>query len=90
MSDINWLESFINKESLKTTPEIEIIIKSNKFINNIETKIEEMEVFAILKARQLGFEPGAHILLTGGVPTGVGSTNFMKILKLKAINEEML
>jgi len=52
--------------------------------------IEEMEAFAILKARQLGFEPGSHILLTGGVPTGVGSTNFMKILKLKAINEEML
>ena len=42
MSNINWLESFINKDSLKTTPEIEIIIKSNKFINNIETKIEEM------------------------------------------------
>jgi pyruvate kinase len=52
--------------------------------------IEEMEAFAILKARQLGLEPGSHILLTGGVPTGVGSTNFMKILTLKAINEEIL
>jgi pyruvate kinase len=52
--------------------------------------IEEMEAFAILKARQLGLEPGSHILLTGGVPTGVGSTNFMKILTLKAINEETL
>jgi pyruvate kinase len=52
--------------------------------------IEDMEVFAILKARQIGLKPGANILLTGGVPTGVGSTNFMKILTLKDINEEKL
>jgi len=52
--------------------------------------IEDMEAFAILKARQLGLKPGANILLTGGVPTGVGSTNFMKILTLKALKEEQL
>ena len=52
--------------------------------------IEDMEAFAIFKARQLGLNPGANILLTGGVPTGVGSTNFMKILTLKAIKEERL
>lgn len=52
--------------------------------------IEEMEAFAILKARQLGLKPGAHILLAGGVPTGVGSTNFMKILTLKELNESSL
>jgi pyruvate kinase len=52
--------------------------------------IEDMEAFAILKARQLGLKPGANILLTGGVPTGVGSTNFMKILTLKDIKEERL
>lgn len=52
--------------------------------------IEDMEVFAILKARQIGLKPGANILLTGGVPTGVGSTNFMKILTLKDIKEEAL
>jgi pyruvate kinase len=52
--------------------------------------IEDMEAFAILKARQLGLKPGANVLLTGGVPTGVGSTNFMKILTLKAIKEEQL
>jgi hypothetical protein len=52
--------------------------------------IEDMEAFAILKARQIGLKPGANILLTGGVPTGVGSTNFMKILTLKDIIEEKL
>lgn len=52
--------------------------------------IEDMEAFAILKARQLGLKPGANILLTGGVPTGVGSTNFMKILTLKDIKEDRL
>lgn len=52
--------------------------------------IEEMEAFAILKARQLGLKPGAHILLAGGVPTGVGSTNFMKILTLKELDQSHL
>jgi pyruvate kinase len=52
--------------------------------------IEEMEAFAILKARQIGLKPGANILLAGGVPTGVGSTNFMKILTLKALQEHAL
>ena len=52
--------------------------------------IEEMEAFAILKARQLGLKPGAHIILAGGVPTGVGSTNFMKILTLKELNQSSL
>lgn len=52
--------------------------------------IEDMEAFAILKARQIGLKTGSNILLTGGVPTGVGSTNFMKILTLKDIKEEQL
>jgi pyruvate kinase len=52
--------------------------------------IEDMEAFAILKARQIGLKAGANILLTGGVPTGVGSTNFMKILTLKEIKEDKL
>jgi len=52
--------------------------------------IEDMEVLAILKARQLGFAPGAQVLLTGGVPTGAGKTNFMKILMLNPLNEEFL
>ena len=52
--------------------------------------IEDMEVLAILKARQLGFGPGAQVLLTGGVPTGAGKTNFMKILMLNPLDEEMI
>ena len=52
--------------------------------------IEDMEVLALLKARQLGFKPGAQILLTGGVPTGAGKTNFMKILMLNELNEDRL
>jgi ABC-type iron transport system FetAB ATPase subunit len=52
--------------------------------------IEEMEAFAILKARQLGFKPGDQIILTGGVPTGVGSTNFMKIITIKEVKETTL
>jgi hypothetical protein len=53
MTEINWLESFINTDCLKMTPEIEIIMKSNKFINNIETKIEEMEVDFLSKMHEI-------------------------------------
>ena len=60
------------------------------YVKNLPQIIEEMEAFALLKARQLGLPIGSNILLTGGVPTGVGSTNFMKILTLKALNEELL
>jgi pyruvate kinase len=49
--------------------------------------IEDMEVMAILKARRLNYEPGTQIILTGGTPTGSGKTNFMKILKLKPLQE---
>lgn len=60
------------------------------YASSLPQFIEEMEAFAILKARQLGLKPGAHILLAGGVPTGVGSTNFMKILTLKELNQTNL
>ena len=60
------------------------------FAPSLPQFIEEMEAFAILKARQLGLKPGAHIILAGGVPTGVGSTNFMKILTLKELNQAHL
>ncbi len=53
MEEINWLESFINKDSLNMIPEIENIMKSNKFINNIETKIEEMEVDFLSKMHEI-------------------------------------
>jgi pyruvate kinase len=60
------------------------------FAPSLPQFIEEMEAFAILKARQLGLKPGSHIILAGGVPTGVGSTNFMKILTLKELNQAHL
>ena len=60
------------------------------YIKNLPQLIEEMEAYALLKARQLGLPIGSNVLLTGGVPTGVGSTNFMKILTLKALNESSL
>jgi hypothetical protein len=60
------------------------------YVKNLPQLIEEMEAFALLKARQVGLPIGSNVLLTGGVPTGVGSTNFMKILTLKALNEELL
>lgn len=53
-------------------------------ISSMPQFIEDMEVYALLKARQLGINAGEHIIVTGGTPTGVGKTNFMKIL---AINE---
>jgi uncharacterized protein YccT (UPF0319 family) len=53
MEQINWLDTFINKDSLIMTPEIENIMKSNKFINNIETKIEEMEVDFLSKMYEI-------------------------------------
>jgi hypothetical protein len=53
MEEINWLESFINKDSLIMTSDIESIMKTNKFINNIETKIEEMEVDFVSKMNEI-------------------------------------
>lgn len=44
--------------------------------------IEDMEVLAILKAKQVGLKPGDKVILTGGTPVGSGKSNFMKILKI--------
>jgi pyruvate kinase len=49
--------------------------------------IEDMEVLALFKARQLGLKPGEHIILTGGTPTGAGKTNFMKILMINQLRD---
>ncbi len=49
--------------------------------------IEEMEVLALMKARQLGIEPGSPIILTGGTPTGASKTNFMKIVTVNSVKE---
>lgn len=56
-------------------------------IPSIPQFIEELEVLALLKARQLGLKPGEHIILTGGTPTGAGKTNFMKILMINELRD---
>jgi hypothetical protein len=53
MEDINWVDTFVNKDSIIMTPEIENILKSNKFINNIETKIEEIEIDFLTKMNEI-------------------------------------
>jgi len=51
-------------------------------VNKMPDFIEEMEVIAIVKARQFGLVPGDCILVSGGTPTGAGKTNFMRIITL--------
>ena len=50
--------------------------------------IEEMEVLALMKARQLGIKEGSPIILTGGTPTGSKKMNFVKIITLNNVNTE--
>lgn len=51
-------------------------------VKSIPEFIEDMEVLAILKAKQVGLKPGAKVILTGGTPVGSGKTNFMKIITI--------
>jgi pyruvate kinase len=44
--------------------------------------IEEMEVIAIVKAKEFGLRPKDTILVSGGTPTGIGKTNFLRIISL--------
>ena len=48
---------------------------------------EEMEVLALKIARDVGIPAGSPIILSGGMPTGAGQTNFMRILTVNAIKE---
>lgn len=49
--------------------------------------IEEMEVLALLKARELKIPAGSPIILTGGTPTGTNKNNFMKIITVNEFKE---
>jgi pyruvate kinase len=49
--------------------------------------IEEMEVFALKIARDLGIEAGSPIIIAGGTPTGAGKTNFMRIVNVNQIKD---
>ena len=49
--------------------------------------IEEMEVLALMKARELKIPAGSPIILTGGTPTGANKNNFMKIITVREFKE---
>jgi hypothetical protein len=53
MEQNEWLDIFFNKSSLNMTNEIEQIMNSNKFINNIDVKIDEMEVDFMSKMHEI-------------------------------------
>lgn len=44
--------------------------------------IEDMEVLAIVHAKELGLQPGDQVIIAGGTPTGAGKTNFMRIIQI--------
>ena len=44
------------------------------------TKVENMVPFAMQLAKEFGVEPGSKILVTGGNPGQVGSTNFLNLV----------
>ncbi|MCI6357373.1 MAG: pyruvate kinase [Erysipelotrichaceae bacterium] len=67
----------------------EVLLKLGMFwgiygilVERVPKTIEEMEVLAIDKARELGIEHGNSIILTGATPAGVAVTNFMKIINV--------
>ncbi len=53
MEQNELFDNFYNKNSLVMTSEIEQLMSSNKFINNIDVKIEEMEVDFISKMNEI-------------------------------------
>ena len=53
MEQNEWLDNFFNKQCLTMSNEIEYLMNNNKFINNIDVKIEEMEVDFITKMNEI-------------------------------------
>ena len=53
MEQNEWLDNFFNKSSLNMTNEIEQLMNLNKFINNIDVKIDEMEVDFMSKMHEI-------------------------------------
>lgn len=46
-----------------------------------------MEALALVKAHELQIPAGTPIIITGGTPTGVSKTNFMKIVNVNEIKD---
>jgi hypothetical protein len=53
MEQIDWFDTFFNKQCLTITSDIDILMNTNKFINNIDVKIEEMEVDFVTKINEI-------------------------------------
>jgi hypothetical protein len=53
MEQIDWLDNFFNKTCLNITTDIDTLTNTNKFINNIDVKIEEMEVDFVTKINEI-------------------------------------
>ena len=53
MEHNEWLELFFNKDCLNLSKEIETLTNTHKFINNIDVKIEEMEVDFVSKINDI-------------------------------------
>ncbi len=53
MEQNEWIDNFFNKSCLNMTSDIDNLMKTNKFINNIDVKIEEMEVDYISKMTEI-------------------------------------
>jgi hypothetical protein len=53
MESTNWINTFFNNDIIKMTNEISIIMNNNKYVNNIEVKIEEMEIDYITKMNEI-------------------------------------
>jgi hypothetical protein len=53
MEDIIWFDNFVHKPCLVLSDELNKLLSENKFINNIEVKIEELEVDYLLKMNEI-------------------------------------
>ena len=51
-------------------------------VKQLPKLMEDMEAFTLIKARDLGVKPGESLIITGGIPTGTGGTNFLRIITM--------
>ena len=56
-------------------------------VNTLPQLMEEMEAYSLIKAREFGLKPNDMIIITGGIPTGSGGTNFLRIVSVNKAKE---
>ena len=59
-------------------------------VKTLPQLIEEMEAFSLIKAREFGLKPNDMVIITGGIPTGSGGTNFLRIISVNKSKEFVL